>query len=80
MERKRQIFLNNKRANNSRKNTRGGEQMTRDEAEKIFRKRSQETRRLAEASAIPMAKKYYDGLSVAYETAAGFIKQITTLW
>ena len=53
--------------------------MTRDEAEKIFRKRSQETRRLAEASAIPMAKKYYDGLSVAYETAAGFIKQITTL-
>ena len=53
--------------------------MTRDEAEKILRKRSQETRRLAEASGTPMAKKYYEGMSVAYETAAGFLNQITTL-
>lgn len=53
--------------------------MTLDAAEKIFRKRSQEARRLAEASGTPMGKKYYEGLSVAYETAAEFLKQITTL-
>lgn len=53
--------------------------MTLDEAVKIFRKRSQEARRLAEASDIPMEKKYYEGLSVAYETSAGFLKQVTTL-
>ena len=53
--------------------------MTLGEAEQIFRKRSQETHRLAEASDIPMAKKYYEGLSVAYEAAAGLLKQVTTL-